>query len=351
MEQTAGSGVVMFHPELLLHDESVATPEGGRISCIIDRLILDGLWAETACQADIAPLKRLRDIHQEEYLTELHRKAASGVEKLDERTPLMEKSFELARYGAGGVLDAVDLIMSDEAKTAFVLTGMPGHHAGTKSFGGGCLINNVAAGAHYLTKKFRLPRVAVIDLDSSHGNGTQEIFYRRRDVLTISMHEYPGFPGSGHYSDVGDNPAKGYNINVPVPSGYGDREYLTAFREIVVPILEQYQPEFLLLAFGTGAYLHDPISHLLLSEDAFLALLGELLKIARSSAQGRLISVLEGGTPGVAMGQIISHHVMLLLKNQLAPVDKGKKTELVSYSDWYRYSKYLKAELKKYWRI
>jgi acetoin utilization deacetylase AcuC-like enzyme len=351
MEQSVGSGAIMFHPDLLQYDNPGLPPENGRLACIVDRLILDGLWAEAACQADIAPLKRLRDIHQEDYLTELHRKAGAGVEKLDERTPLMEKSFELARYGAGGVLDAVDLIMTEEISTAFVLTGMPGHHAGTKSFGGGCLINPVAAGAHYLTKKFRQQRVAIIDLDSAHGNGTQEIFFRRRDVLTLSLHEYPGFPGSGHYSEIGDNPAKGYNINIPVPSGYGDREYLAAFKEVVVPILEQYQPEFILLAFGTGAFVDDPLSHLLVSEGGFLSLLQETMKIARRHAHGRVISVLEGGTPGVMMGQIILHHVMLLLKNRLSSVDKGKKTELVSYSDWYRYSKYLKAELKKYWRI
>ncbi len=341
----------MFHPDLVAQDAVSSSPEGGRIGLIVDRLIIDGLWGDLVYEADIAPLKRLRDIHEEDYLNDLHRRTTLGVPALDPRTPVMEKSFDLARIGAGEVLDAIDMIMEGEISTAFCLTAMPGHNAGIKSFGGGCLVNAVAAGAHYLSKKYQVKKVAVIDLDATHGSGTQEIFWKRRDVLYLSLHEYPGFPGTGHYSEIGDNPAKGFTVNIPFPSGYGDREYLLAFKEIVSPILKQFNPDFILLAWGTNPLQGDQNSHLLASEYGLLALLQEIMNYAKTFCNGRLISVLEGGTPGKAMAKAVSQHISLLLKNQWTPVDKGKKVELVSYSDWYSYAKVLKSEFRKYWRI
>ena len=153
----------MYHPDLAIQDPLSATSEGGRISLIVDRLIQDGLWGDMVCEADIAPLKRLRDVHEEEYLNDLHRRITLGIHQLDAHTPVMEKSFDLARIGAGEVLDAIDLIMEKEIRSAFCLTPMAGHHAGIKTFGGGCLVNGVAAGAHYLTKKYQLKKVAVLD--------------------------------------------------------------------------------------------------------------------------------------------------------------------------------------------
>jgi len=351
MEKTSTSGVIMFHPDLAMHDVVASSPEGGRISLIIDQLIVDGLWGENVCQADLAPLKRLRDIHDEEFLNDLHRRTHLGVAALDPRTPVMEKSFEIARYSTGEVLDAVDLIMEGEISTAFCLTAMPGHHAGTKSFGGGCLVNHVAAGAQYLSKKYQLKRIAILDFDAAHGNGTQEIFWKRRDVLFISIHEYPGFPGTGHYSEAGEHPSKGMTVNLPFPSGYGDREYAAAFKEIILPILKQFSPEFIFLSWSPNTLQDDPYAHLVMSEQGLLNLLKEVIAVAKAFSKGRLISVLEGGTPGKAMARVVSQHVSLLLNNRCLPVDKGKKVELVSYADWYSYSKVLKTEFKKYWRI
>lgn len=341
----------MFHPMLLEFDALAKGPEGGRLDLIIRELNYDGLWGAEVAEADIAPLKRLREIHDPDYLNDLHKRSVHGAEQLDANTPLMPKSFDLARFGAGGVLDAVDLLMEDQAKTAFCLTAFPGHCAGHKSHGFGSLLNAAAAGAHYLTKKYRMERVLIIDLDAEHGRGTQEIFYHRRDVLTISLHEYPGRTGTGHYSELGEKGAQGFNINIPLPSGYGDREYRVCFKELLNTIVKQYQPQFILLSFGTNVLAEDPAAHLLVSPGGLLSIVADVQAWAHAHCQGRLISVLEGGTPSTLMARAVAQHVMLLVNNRMATVDRGKKEELVSYSDWFRYARSLKSQFRQFWKL
>ncbi|NLI75024.1 MAG: hypothetical protein GX442_01120 [Candidatus Riflebacteria bacterium] len=351
MEMGGPVGAIMFHPALLEHDPLTGGPGGTRLQTIIDELVLAGLWNELVHEAGIAPMKRLRDVHDPEFLNELHRRCLSGLERLDPTTPIGEKSFEAARYGAGGVIDAIDLVMDGQIERATCLTAMPGHHAGTARFGFGSLINPAAVGAHFLTKKHRLKRVAIIDVDSNHGMGTQEIFWKRRDVLYISLHEYPGITGTGHYTEMGERASLGYNLNFPLPSGYGDREYQTCLKELVFPILAQFGPEFILFSYGTNVLAEDPSSHVIMSEHGLGEVARLILAQARSLCGGRVISILEGGTPGPAMARAVAQHVMLFLNEQVGIVDKGKKGELISYSDWYAYAKHLKAQLKKYWRI
>lgn len=341
----------MFHPKLLEHDTVGTSTEGGRLRNIIDQLNLAGLWNEVIHEADIAPMKRLRDIHDGEYLNELHKKSVCGASQLDEKTPLMGQSFEVSRYGAGGVLDAVDLVMTGVVSRAFCLTAMPGHHAGTASFGFGSLVNSAAAGAHYLTKKYSLKRILILDLDSEHGVGTQEIFYKRRDVLTISLHEYPGRTGTGHYTEVGEKASQGFNLNFPLPSGYGDREYNVCFKEIIDLIVGQFSPEFIILSFGTNPLSNDASSHLLMSDFGLLETISHVISLAQKYCGGRIISVLEGGTPGILMGLAVSQHAMLMVNNLRACVDRGKRDEIISYSDWFSYSKLLKTVMRKYWKL
>lgn len=341
----------MYNPKLLEYDPLTQNVEGGRLASIIEQLQRDNLWEGLVHEADIAPMKRLRDIHDQEFLNDLHRRAYSGLEKLDAHTPLIKESFEIARFGAGGVLDAVDKIMSGQARNAFCLTAMPGHHAGIASFGFGSLVNPVAAGAHYLTKKFGLRRIAVIDLDAEHGSGTQEIFNSRKDVMTISIHEYPGVTGTGHYEELGGKGALGHNLNIPFPSGYGDREYRVCIKEIIEQILPQYQPEFFIVGFGTNVLTDDPGSHLRVTESGLQQMFTMVNELAGRLCEGKIISVLEGGTPGGLMARATSQHVSLLLNNFSSPVDKVNKDELISYADWYGYAKLLKAQFKKFWKL
>ncbi len=351
MEEARAGGVIMYNAKLLEHDPLTENQEGGRLASIIDQLQRDNLWEGIAKEADIAPMKRLREIHDPEFLNDLHKRSYSGVDQLDDHTPLIKESFEIARFGAGGVLDAVDKIMSGEAASAFCLTAMPGHHAGIASSGFGSLVNPMAAGAHYLTKKYGLKRVAVIDLDAEHGSGTQEIFYARKDVMTISLHEYPGVTGTGHYEDLGAKGALGYNLNIPFVSGYGDREYRVCIKEIVDKILWQFMPEFFIVGFGSNVLNDDPASHLKVTENGLLLVFSMVMELARKISGGRIISVLEGGTPGGLMARATSQHVSLLLNKSIAAVDKVNKDELISYADWYGYAKLLKTHFKKFWKL
>lgn len=341
----------MYNAKLLEHDSLTENQEGMRLTSIIDRLQQDGLWERMAREADIAPMKRLRDIHDHEFLNDLHKRSYSGAEQLDEHTPLIKESFEIARFGAGGVLDAVDKIMTGEASTAFCLTAMPGHHAGIASSGFGSLVNPMAAGAHYLTKKYGLKRVVIIDFDAEHGSGTQEIFYARKDVMTISAHEYPGVTGTGHYEELGQKGALGYNLNIPFVSGYGDREYRACIRELIDTILWQFMPEFIIVGFGTNVLNDDPASHLRVTENGLLTIFTMIKTLAEKICGGRIISVLEGGTPGTLMARATSQHISLLLNNLSLAVDKVNKDELISYADWYGYAKLLKAQFKKFWKL
>ena len=351
MADCLNEAIIMYNEKLLEHDKLTAGEEGGRLSSIINQLKLHNLWDGLAFEADIAPMKRLRDIHDPNFLNDLHKRAYSGLDKLDSKTPLIKESFEIARFGAGGVLDAVDKIMTGEAKRAFCLTAMPGHHAGITSTGYGSLVNPIAAGAHYLTKKFGKKKIAIIDLDAEHGSGTQEIFYHRKDVLTISIHEYPGMTGTGHYEEMGGKGALGYNLNIPFVSGYGDREYRVCLKEIVEKILSQFMPDFILIAFGTNVLNSDSASHLIVSEAGLLKTVLLVMEMSEKFCEGKLISVLEGGTPGNLMAKTISQHVNLLVNKIMGPVDKEKKEELISYADWYGYAKLLKAQFKKIWKL
>jgi len=351
MESETQGGVIMYHPDLLLHDPLNAGPVGARLQVIIEELVHAGMWPDQIHESDIATMKRLREIHDPEYLEMLHKRCTHGVDRLDPDTPVMEKSFEVARFGAGGVLDAIDLIMDGKIPNAACLTAMPGHHAGYRNSRFGSLLNYAAAGAHYLSKKFSLKRIAILDLDAEHGLGTQEIFWERRDVLTISLHEYPGRTGTGHYSEIGKQPAIGYNVNIPLPSGYGDREYLVCWRELIVPMLKQYEPEFLIIPWGTGILADDADTHLLVSQHGLLELFREVFTTGRQLCKGRMVTILEGGKAGKAQAYAFANHAQLFLNNRLQTVDKGKKEEIISYSDWYVYAKLLKANFRRYWKV
>lgn len=352
MADNQTEAVIMYNEKLLEHDHITAGKEGGRLCSIIEELQKNGLWnEEIALQSDIAPMKRLRDIHDSEFLDALHKRVYSGLDKLDPNTPVIKESFEIARFGAGGVLDAVDKIMSGEVKRAFCLTAMPGHHSGITTTGYGSLVNPVAAGAHYLTKKFGMKRVAIIDLDAEHGSGTQQIFYQRKDVMTVSIHEYPGTTGTGYYDEMGGKGALGYNINVPFVSGYGDREYRVCIKEIIEKIMTQFAPEFIIVGLGTNVLDDDPSSHLMMSEAGLLATFQQIMDMSEKFCGGKIISVLEGGTPGKLMAKTISQHVRFIVNKIAGPVDKSKKEELISYADWYGYAKLLKAQFKKIWKL
>ena len=211
-------------------------------------------------------------------------------------TVVSPESYDTARLAAGGTVKAADLVMRGNYRNAFAFVRPPGHHAGPDYPMGFCVFNNVAVAASYLLENFGLDRVLILDVDAHHGNGTQEIFYRSARVLYVSLHEDPSeFPLTGFTDEVGEDEGLGYTVNVPFPYGTGDRIYLRAFNEIVVPIINQYKPQFILVSTGFDAHYTDPVGNLSLSALSYAKIFDAVLESAAKFCQGKLVAVLEGG--------------------------------------------------------
>ncbi|MCP3904066.1 MAG: histone deacetylase [Planctomycetes bacterium] len=214
---------------------------------------------------------------------------------LDVDTVVSPGSHEAARLAAGAALDAVAALMTGEAANAFAFVRPPGHHACADRAMGFCLFNNIAIAAADAVRRHGCRRVLVIDWDVHHGNGTQDILYERPDVLFISTHQRPLYPDTGAVGEIGAGAGRGYTVNLPLPPGQTDADYLALFRRIVVPIAHSYEPELVLVSAGFDAHARDPLADMRLSAEGFAALLAEVRDIAERHAKGRLALILEGG--------------------------------------------------------
>lgn len=215
---------------------------------------------------------------------------------MGEYTVASEESFEVARLAAGGVMEAVDRVMAGEYRNAFVLARPPGHHAGPGYALGFCIFNNAALAASYLLQDFGLDRVLILDIDAHHGNGIQEIFYRVKQVLYISLHEDPTeYPETGFIGETGEGEGEGYTVNIPFPLGTGDPAYWKAIKTIITPIVDQYEPEFVLVSAGFDGYYRDMVGDLSLSAQIYPIVFQAILDLAHHACEDRLVAVLEGG--------------------------------------------------------
>ncbi len=210
-------------------------------------------------------------------------------------TDVSERSFEAAIMAAGGVLAAVDAVMDGSARNAFCLPRPPGHHATIDAGMGFCIFNNVAIGAKYLQKKYKVKRVLIIDWDVHHGNGTQDIFYDDPSVFYFSTHQWPCFPGTGRASDTGTGAGKGFTLNCPFPLGSGGHEVIGAFKEQLLPAMKKFKPEFIFISAGFDARVYDLVGNFLLNDKDFADLTDIVMKMAAEYSSQRVVSVLEGG--------------------------------------------------------
>ena len=234
-------------------------------------------------------------VHAEEYLKLVASTAGGGPKAFDADTPVSSRSYETALLASGGLLALVDTIMADGADNGFALVRPPGHHAEADRAMGFCLFNNVAIAARCLCEHHGLDRVLIVDWDVHHGNGTQHSFADDRSVLYVSTHQYPLYPGTGRVDEVGVGEGKGFTLNVPLPAGCGDGEFLDAFVRLVDPVCRQFEPQFVLVSAGFDAHLRDPLAGMRVSQEGFACLARVLLRIAAEHAGGRLAAVLEGG--------------------------------------------------------
>ncbi|EGZ10503.1 hypothetical protein PHYSODRAFT_261835 [Phytophthora sojae] len=247
----------------------------------------------------VATNAQLERVHTRRYLEELER--ASAREEggnAGEEAPFSQFAFDVARLSAGGVIAAADAVMDGRVDRAYALTRPPGHHAVKDRGMGFCLLNNVAITAKHLLDAYptQIRRIAIVDYDVHHGNGTQEAFYEDDNVLFVSLHQDNNYPAdSGAITERGDGKGEGFNINVPLPPGSGSGAYEYAFKNVVVPALDKFKPDFVLVSSGFDASYADPLAAMILSSNVFRFMARELVEAAKRLCGGRIVFAHEGG--------------------------------------------------------
>jgi len=303
---------VIYSDKYLDHDPGRGHPESAnRLRAIMEELNRSGILETEECslvEPKPANTEDIELVHKPDYVKLVERCAASGGGLLDMGdTVVCPKSYETALLAAGGTIKAADLVMTGEFRNAFALVRPPGHHAGPYYALGFCLFNNVAIAAAHLIRHFGLERVLILDIDAHHGNGTQEIFYDTYKVLYASPHQDPrGFPGTGFVDEVGEGEGLGYTVNVPLPFRVDDHIYLSAFNHIVVPIIQQYKPQFILASAGFDGHYTDPVASLSLSAFGCLKPFEKALNLASQLCGGKFVAVLEGGYSLKFLGKMVT---------------------------------------------
>lgn len=235
-------------------------------------------------------------IHKKAYIERVKQGIESGEEFLDSvDNTVCTRTYHVALSAVGGCLNMCDAVMSGRVANGFCAVRPPGHHAESQKAGGFCFFNNVAIAARYIQTEYGVGRVAIVDWDVHHGNGTQDAFQDDDSVYYISLHQYPYYPGTGAETDIGFGQGLGYTLNIPVKAGSGNSHYLQAFNERVVPELERFRPEVVLVSAGFDAHRDDPLSSINLTGDMYYRFTRMLRDVARRHASDRLIAFLEGG--------------------------------------------------------
>jgi len=253
----------------------------------------------------------LINTHSSEYINLVSKSfPENGLAFLDGDTVVSPGSKEATKDAVGSIITAVDGVQQKEFKNVFCAVRPPGHHAEKDKAMGFCIYNNVAVGANYLIEKYKYKKVAIIDFDVHHGNGTQDIFYDNEKVLYISTHQYPYYPGSGSEKETG----KFNNIlNIPLEAGTTAEQYLNAY-ENVLKKLKEFKPEFLLFSAGFDAHIDDPLAQLRLSSEDFYHLTKRTLEVSKSMCNGNVVSILEGGYDLKALQDSTKRHVDALIE-------------------------------------
>lgn len=265
-----------------------------------------------------ASLDAVAAVHPQEYIEEFRSACQSGLPYFHSYDNcISEKSFEAAWHAVGGILKALDSILDGQIDSGFCAVRPPGHHAERNKAMGFCYFNNIAIAAKYLQKKFAIEKVLIIDFDVHHGNGTQHIFEEDPSVFYFSVHEHPSFlfPGTGRRNETGIGKGKGTTLNIPLPPSTGDDRAIPAFDDALDKIAEVFKADFILVSAGFDGYEHDPLAHLNLSINAYNHFGSQIGAFARDTAQGRVLSVLEGGYCLPKLGELCMSYVEGLVRS------------------------------------
>lgn len=256
--------------------------------------------------------------HSRELIDDIREAADRGIRRLDPDTVISRASFDVARLAAGAATTAVDLVLghagaeADAVDNVFAAVRPPGHHAGTEVAMGFCLFNNAAIAVRHAQAVHGVERVLIVDWDVHHGNGTQEIFYRDPSVFYFSTHQYPYYPGTGARTETGDGPGDGSILNVPLAAGTPAASHREAFRDALAMIDDRYPPDLVIISAGFDSRIGDPLGGLLLEDSDFAEMTREAMDLAARHANGRVVSLLEGGYNLDNLGGAVHAHVSAL---------------------------------------
>jgi acetoin utilization deacetylase AcuC-like enzyme len=312
------TGLVLHSDLFTKHDPGIGHPEStARYHAITKRLKASGILAHDRIEllgTRVATDDELAACHAREYIKLVGTEIASGVGVLSTGdTNICKESLEVAQHAAGATLEAVDHIVSGKLRSAFCAVRPPGHHATPDRGMGFCVFNNAAIAARYAQKKHGIEKVAIIDWDVHHGNGTQDIFYDDETVFYFSTHQSPWYPGTGHVDETGKGKGRGKTLNAPLPAGTGVKLIQAAFEDRFLPAMEKFKPQLVVISAGFDSRKDDPLGEFKLTDDDFSLLTGLLTNLAKKHADSRVLSVLEGGYNLKGLASATESHVKALL--------------------------------------
>ncbi|HEV8592758.1 MAG TPA: histone deacetylase [Pyrinomonadaceae bacterium] len=307
---------IVHHPIYEKHDTGYEHPETSKRY----RVVVDAIKADTELSkqlVEITPDRAQQGIvqaaHTKEHFKRVENAFADGLDRLDADTVISMQSFDAALFAAGGACRAVDAVMTGEASNAFVAVRPPGHHATAEHAMGFCLFNNVAVAARYAQNKYKdVERIAIVDWDVHHGNGTQGIFYVDPSVFFFSMHQYPWYPGTGSRGETGHGKGAGMTLNIPVKAHTPADEQKRSFESAIEEISTQMRPDLIMISAGFDAHLDDPLGQLRLVDHDFRSMTSTVLQWANEVCGGRVVSCLEGGYNLETLGETVRSHVAQL---------------------------------------
>lgn len=310
---------IFYHPLSLAHDTGLGHPERpDRIQAVLNHLKDVGLSEQCDWKKpELALLQSIYENHGKDYVSRIEEVAASGGGDLDGDTIMSAESYEAALASAGACIQAVDIVLSGEARNAFSLNRPPGHHARPSTAMGFCLFNNIAIGAYHALRRHDLERVFIFDWDVHHGNGTQESFYRESSVFFCSIHQSPLYPGTGMRHEIGEGLGEGYTLNLPVSAGSIGEDYKALFREKVSVAIREFRPELIMISAGFDAHWRDPLAGVHLKDEDFGSLTREVMDLADELCDGRIVSVLEGGYDLEGLAGGVEYHLKALLDSDV----------------------------------